>query len=306
MATTPAGTTTDYIQPDYYNQSSQGFAGGVQDLMGPEGYISDTAKNWYNATPEQGALGQYAQWHPEWQDKVTQGMMPQWDTNKQAGMSAPFQSQYTQEGLQPFLNPYTQNVVNEQARLSNQNLTENVLPQVNSTFAGAGQFGSTRNADFTNRAIRDQQMQLAGQQGNTLMGAQNAANQQYQDWTKMNNQGQQFGAGQYASLLGAEQAAKGAGAQQYMDWTKLGVNAGQQDFNNWLTQANYPISALSQVGGMLGNLRPSNPQAITSSTSGLNNAEQFGNYAGLLNTGLNSGTFGNIIGALGQLFNQQG
>jgi hypothetical protein len=226
-ATPAAGSTVDYTQPGYYTGVGQNLAGGVNDLLGQGGYINDTMNNWYNAAPGQGALGQYASWN--------------------------------QNQQQQFMNPYTQNVVNEQARLSNQNLMENVLPGVNSTFAGAGQFGSSRNADFTNRAIRDQQTQLTGQQGQTLMNAQNQAGQQYKDWTQM------------------------------------GTQAAQQDFTNWMQQANYPLSALSQVGQIFGNMRTSQPQSISTSTSGPTGMEKLTGALGILNSGLNDNTINQLL-----------
>lgn len=222
------GETVNYGMPEYYNQTAAQFGGGVQDLLGNQGYINDISNNWYNTAPGQGALGQYSTWN--------------------------------QNQQQQFMNPYTQNVVNEQARLSNQNLFENVLPGVNSTFTGAGQFGSTRNADFTNRAIRDQQVQLAGQQGQTLFNAQQAAGQQYKDWTQM------------------------------------GTSAANQDYQNWLQQAQYPVSALAQVGQMMGNLRPSSPTSVsTSSVDTGSNLQKLGSVLSILNTGLNDNTINSLL-----------
>lgn len=233
-----AGSTIDYTQPEYYTQTGQSLAGGLQDMMGQNGYINNVANNWYNAAPGQGALGQFATWNPNQQ--------------------------------QQFMNPYVNNVVNEQARLSNQNFNEQVVPQINSTFTGAGQFGSTRNADFMNNAIRDQQYNLAGQQGQTLMNAQNAA------------------------------------AGQYKDWTQMGTQASQQDFTNWLQQANYPLSALGQVGTMFGQLRPNNPQSISSSSAPPSNMEQLAGALSVLNQGLNDDTISKLLGWAGIDFNQQG
>lgn len=222
------GSTVSYTQPQYYTDTGTQFAGGVQDLLGANGYINDVANNWYDTAPGQGALGQYSQFN--------------------AGQQ------------QQFMNPYTSNVVDEQARLSNQNLNENILPGVNSTFAGAGQFGSTRNADFTNRAIRDQQYGLAGQQGQTLFNAQQAAGNQYKDWTQM------------------------------------GTNAAQQDYTNWMQQANYPTTALGQVGQMYQNMRPANAQSVsTEQGQEPTNLEKVASVLGILNTGLNDSTIQSLL-----------
>jgi len=221
MATTgmPAPNSTQtYIQPQYYTDTASSVAGGVQGMLGDNGYLNQVAGNWYNQAPAQGALGQYAQYDPA--------------------------------KMQQFMNPYTQNVVDENTRLSNQNLFENVLPQVKSTFTGAGQFGSTRNADFTNRAIRDQGQTLAGVNANVLMGAQNQANQTYQTWTKQ------------------------------------GLDAGQQDFTNWMTKANFPIGALSQLGQTTGNIRPSNPLAVQNEAGGMTEFEKWATALKAAETGM--------------------
>lgn len=79
-------------------------------------------------------------------------------------------------GVAGYMSPYTQNVTDRIAELGGRNLNENLLPQVNSTFTGAGQFGSTRNADFTNRALRDTQDSVLGAQTGALQtGFQNAS-----------------------------------------------------------------------------------------------------------------------------------
>lgn len=61
------------------------------------------------------------------------------------------------DAVPEYLNPYMDAAVGNQAQLMSRNLTENILPNVNQTFTGAGQFGSTRHGDFTSRAIRDTQ-----------------------------------------------------------------------------------------------------------------------------------------------------
>ena len=162
-----AGTTSEYIQPQFSTDTNSAVAGGIQGMLGNDGYLNSVMGNWYNQTPSQGALGQYAQY----------------DATK----------------MDQFMNPYTSNVIDANNQASNQNLMENVMPGVNSTFTGNGQFGSTRNSDFLNRAIRDNQQTLNNTNATTLYNAQNQANTNYKDWTNM------------------------------------GTTAGQNDFNNWMT-----------------------------------------------------------------------
>jgi hypothetical protein len=225
--TPQAGSTVDYTMPSYYTETGQNLSGGVNDLLGQNGYINNTMNNWYNAAPQEGALGQY--------------------------------TQYNAGNMQNFMNPYTQNVVNANNQISNQNLQENIMPGVNSTFTGAGQFGSSRNMDFMNRAMRDNQQTLNNTNATTLMNAQNQAN------------------------------------TQYKDWTQIGTQAAQQDFTNWQAQANYPLSALSQVGQIYGNMRSSQPQSISTSSAGPTSMEKLSGALGVLNTGLNDTTIQKLL-----------
>lgn len=67
-----------------------------------------------------------------------------------------------------YMDPYTSSVTDAIQTLGNQNLMENVLPGVNDTFTGAGQFGGNRNAEFENRAIRDNQQATSIAQAGAL------------------------------------------------------------------------------------------------------------------------------------------
>lgn len=178
-----------------------------------------------------------------------------WDPNLSSAIGqTQAASQWSAPTQQQFMNPYITNVVGEMTRLSNQNLTEGILPQVNSTFAGAGQFGSTRNADFTNRAIRDQQQQLTGNIGNTLAQAQNQAASQYSDWAGKQMQG----AAQQGSLgaqgYGMDQQAwanKLQSSQQLAAMAGQGQGMSQQDWANQL-QASQQQGALAGIGQGMG------------------------------------------------------
>jgi len=147
-------------------------------------------------------------------------------------------SQTLPQAIGSYMSPYTDSVVNRIAQLGNQNFTENLLPQVNSTFAGSGQFGSTRNADFTNKAMRNNQETILGQQANALeSGYQNASTNALADLTRQANvatQTQQLGAqdAAYLDTLGQTQQNQ---IQRNMD-------VANQDYTN---QVNYPKEQLS-------------------------------------------------------------
>jgi hypothetical protein len=166
-------------------------------------------------------------------------------------------------------NPYTSNVTNTIQSLADQNLKENVLPAVNATFTGAGQFGGSRDATFNERAIRDNQQAISNAQGTALSAAQNTAEQNYltqqgqmisggsalgglaQTGTNVaggytNVAGQQVNQGQAAtqvgalqSSLGANQVAQGqaqvAAGQTQANQATQGQQANTNDVNSLLT-----------------------------------------------------------------------
>lgn len=89
-------------------------------------------------------------------------------------------NQQNQNQFNAYMNPYRTEVAEEIGRLANQNLFENVVPNINSTFVGNGQFGSTRNGTFMNQAVRDNQATVSGAQSQVLLAAVNEAMKNYQ------------------------------------------------------------------------------------------------------------------------------
>ena len=325
------GGTVDYTNPDWYNQFMQNVAGTGNTLAagpGTPGSIAYNTSNWYS----QPLTGQ---WNPNLQAASTAasgaagpgGYLTQAGnqltgavggidastaalggvSNNLGGISGnigqisstiPGMTTYQPGVLTQFMNPYTNDAANATINLSNKNLFENVLPGVNSTFTGSGQFGSTRNADFENRAIRDNQQTLNNTIGGLNYGAVTNAQNAMKDWANLGLSGvsTQLGAeGQRAGIAGqqmtaAEQEAANAQAKaslavqganlgntniqnlsntgaSYLDWQNKGLGANYQDY---LQQLQYPLTAtgaLSQVGGMLkGSVQPSqsiSPGAMT-------------------------------------------
>lgn len=81
----------------------------------------------------------------------------------------------TPERIQALMNPYTTNVVNEMARLSNQNMERNVLPGLRGGFVGTGGLGSQRYSGALGQAMADIQNRLSGQQTEALQAGYGAA-----------------------------------------------------------------------------------------------------------------------------------
>lgn len=168
-----------------------------------------------------------------------------------------------------YLNPYTNDVVNNIATLANQNLSENVLPGINATFLQAGQgIGSSRNADFTLNAIRDNQNTISQQQGNALAAGYNTAlSAAQQDKTNLLNTGQQLGnlasTGQGIDLKDA--AALQSIGQEQQGQTQKSYDTAYQDF---LTQKGYPLQQATTALNLITGQPLSSTTTSTSSQPG--------------------------------------
>lgn len=171
-----------------------------------------------------------------------------------------YSGQTVPQAVGDYMNPFNANVTDRIAELGQRNLTENLLPQVNSTFTGAGQFGSTRNMDFTNRALRDANESILGQQAQTLQtGFQNAQQTAMQDL-------QRFGAlGQLTQQLGFQDASMldTVGAQQ-QGQTQRAMDLAYNDF---LQQRDYQKNQLSFLSDILRGMQIPQGSYTTSSTA---------------------------------------
>lgn len=79
-----------------------------------------------------------------------------------------------------YMNPFIDQVGNRITSLSNRNLLEGILPNINDNFVKTGMFGASRQGEFTNRAVRDNADSLNGTLAGTYANAYNTGAQQYQ------------------------------------------------------------------------------------------------------------------------------
>lgn len=232
-------------------------------------------------------------------------------------------SEFSAGKMSQYMNPYTEGVTREIARLGNQNLMENVLPGVNSTFTGAGQFGSTRNGDFVARALRDNQATITGQQAKVLSDAQSQALQLAQGASDRNLQaGAQTGQlsnlaqgvaagygnqantqiGQGQATLGVGQGQLGAAGQQLQ-----GAQTQLQGANTALSGANAQFQGANSQFNGANNLFNGAGLQLQGANTNLNAAQgQQGAAAGLGNLGNNQVNQGQTMGQLGSIFGNLG
>jgi len=216
---------------------------------------------------------------------------------------------YDPNELQKYLNPYTQQAANAAVSDINRNLNENLMPQVNSTFTGAGQFGSTRNQEFANRALRDTQEAAGKALAAANYGAYDKANQFYSDWASKGLQaGSQIGnlASQQAQIAQtqgqlASQQANILSSQLQGTLQNAGLDVKQAEMVNELlpklaaTQGNLTSSQVNdylknagldaQQANTVANLYPSLASGYSQLGQGYN--QMAGSYTNLGNQQLN-------------------
>jgi len=184
---------------------------------------------------------------------LVRGGIGQYDQAMQTGIGYATNagSDFNQGEFDKYMNPYIDQVVDTIAERGGRNLTENILPGVNSTFTGAGQFGSSRNAEFNARAMRDANEGILAEQGRALsqgfgdsMGAYQQGRQQQlqagQGLGALANQGQALGLQGAAALEGV------GGAQQEQGQRNLDVG-----YQNFQEQRDYPRQNVAMMSNVL-------------------------------------------------------
>jgi hypothetical protein len=198
------------------------------------------------------------------------------------------------DNVDKYQNPYMDASVGNMSKLMSRNLTENILPGVNQTFTGAGQFGSTRHGDFTNRAIRDTQEGISRTAADML-------SQSYKDNASIfaADEGRQMDATKaLGSFLDADagrniQAGSLAASSMSQD-AQLQAQMGQAAAAMYNADKNRALQAASTLGN-LGQAR----------TSGMNQtAATLGNLGQARTSGMNQTAA--TLGQLGQARTQSG
>jgi len=168
---------------------------------------------------------------------------------------------FNQNEFERYLNPHTSGVVDQIATLGARNLSEKLLPQVNSTFTGSGTFGGSRWGDFTSRALRDTNEAILNAQTQALNTGYNSAMNAFQTGqTQKINAGQQLGAlGQLTQQAGLRDAAalQAVGDTQQQQGQKS-ADVAYQDF---LEQRNYPQQQAQFLNQMIRGFNPPTQQS---------------------------------------------
>ncbi len=292
-ATAPTGgsstQTTDYLYPSTWTNLTDT---GANYASGFPEWANQTYENWYSNPLTTGVTPTLQNAYTNMATPQTQWISGIQNAQQVAGQSQPYMGQaadlyaggatYDPNEMQQFLNPYINDAANATMNQVNRNLMENIVPNLNSTFSGTGQFGSTRNADFMNRAIRDTQQGLADTLAKQNVANYQTAQQNALNWAQQGNASAQglanLGANQlnYASTLG-NLAGAGANLTQQNLTNALTAGTSEQQlqqatldkaYQDWLTQQQFPTQQLGALGQYVGNAakgtQPNVNQAVSS------------------------------------------
>lgn len=205
-------TTRTDTAPDYYTTYLQN--------------LSSAAKTGMGRTAEQGIAG----YDPL--QTLGYGQVPDAAGAYKPGLSSATQTAKTAAGgLDPtriaaLMDPYQKQVVDEMARLQEQNIQRSIMPSLKGAFVGRGDLGSSRYAGATGQTLADMQRNLMGQQygalsqgyGNALKAAMeelNLQNQAAQTQAKLAEMEQSLG------LTGAGALTKAGAEKQAYEQAKL-------------------------------------------------------------------------------------
>lgn len=178
-----------------------------------------------------------------------------------------------------YMNPYTSNVVNEMARLQQQNLQRNVLPTIAGGGVGTGSFGSRRQQQALGQTLADMQSNLTGQQAQALYSGYGDAMKAAQ--ADLNRQMQ---AGEGLGNIAAQQYNIGTGGLKTLsDLGTIQQTQGQKVLDYPMIQAQNYAKLLQGYTMPTG----TTTQKVGPGTSGQYSASPLGQIAGLL-TGIGS------------------
>lgn len=142
--------------------------------------------------------------------------------------------------ISTLMNPYQTNVVDEMARLSQQNMQRNVLPSLKAGFVGAGNLGSQRYAGALGQSLADVQANLTGQQYGALSKGYSEALKAAMDELTLQNEAAK-------TQLGMAEKAQAMGLTEAGALTKAGAE--KQAYEQ--SKLDYPMKMATAASGLM-------------------------------------------------------
>jgi len=220
---------------DAVRQGTAGWQAPLQQSATLSAQIAPTASKFIDYA--QGAVGAPAM--------TTADSVQPWAQGAQDAVSG--NAQNWTDNVSKYMSPYTTQVVDNIARLGKRNWEDTIMPGVNSSMIGSGQFGSTRNADILTRAGMRAADDITGQQSTALQAGYNGGAAIFgQDANRAQNQ-QQIQSNAALSGGNLMQGALSGDANRVQ-------NQGQIQANTALQGATGTVNALNTAADNMGAL----------------------------------------------------
>jgi hypothetical protein len=184
-----------------------------------------------------------------------------------------------------YLNPYSENVINRASELAGRSFREQIAPEIENRFIGAGQFGSAGMRQTMDRAARDLTEGLQSQAAAQLAQGYDTAGRMFgEDTSRLAGLassagqlglqgGQQLGTlSELAQRLRAGDAAglQAIGAQQ-QGQNQASLDLGYEDFQR---QRDYPWQQLDRLSGLIRGIPTQQTTTTNTSEPGPSNLQQ--------------------------------
>jgi len=187
------------------------------------------------------------------------------------------------------MNPYTENVIDRATQLANRNLTEKLLPSINSNFIKSGAYGSAGQQRAVGQALRDTtegvqtqanaaladayttgENQFNSEQGRMLQAGQTAGQLASNDRTTGLQAGQQLGAlsQMRAQLAQGDVGALAAAGSDQQNLNQRNLDTAYGDFQN---QRDYPKNQTDWISNIIRGI-PNQGQTTSTANTGPNTA----------------------------------
>jgi hypothetical protein len=271
--------------PDYYTDYLEGLAGKT-----------GAASTALARTAEQGIAG-YDPLQTKGYGMVESGAASYSDYLKDAEKTAALPAAGIDAArIGQLMDPYRTNVVDEMARLSQQNIQRNVLPSLKAGFVGSGNLGSQRYAGALGQSLADIQTNLTGQQYGALSKGYSEALKASLDELQLQNEAAR-------TQLGMAEKAQQMGLTEAGALTKAGAE--KQAYEQ--AKLDYPLKTALEVAGLMRGLQVpmSETETRTGPLPGAYETSDLANVLGILTalgsikTGANTSAGGDFLNWVG-------
>lgn len=162
--------------------------------------------------------------------------------------------------LKTFMNPYSEQVADIIGRRGEERYLDKFIDPVMDTFTSAGQFGSSRNMDFSRKAMEDASREITDAQTQALSTGYGQGLQGYEQFQNLAQQGGKSAADMSRGALDVLSAV--GGQEQGQNQKSL-----DQLYKDFLEQRDYPWTQIDRLKALGSGISVPNASSVSSTTA---------------------------------------